>query len=67
MKKIGEEAWKRENDYGKRWLVEIYLARIKRVMGEIVKVTKPDNIVQEIAMKVVYYNELRWMTYAYYS
>ena len=65
VKKIGEEAWKRENDYGKRWLVEIYFAGIKRVMGEIVKANKPDNIVQEIAMKVVYYNELRRMTYAY--
>jgi hypothetical protein len=33
-------------------------------MGEIIKAVKADNIAQEIAIKVVFYNEMRHMTYA---
>ena len=54
VRKIGEEAWKKETGYGRRWLVEIYFAGIKRVMGEVIKAVKSDNIAQKIAMKVVY-------------
>ena len=34
-------------------------------MGEVVKAVKPDYIVQEIALKVQYYNIMRVMTHAY--
>ena len=65
IRKIGEDAWKKENDYGKRWLVEIFFAGLKRTMGEVIKAVKPDNIAQELAMKVIFYNDLRRMTEAY--
>ena len=42
-----------EVKYGKRWIVEIYFSGLKRTMGEVIKATRPDNIAQEIAMKVV--------------
>ena len=51
--------------YGKRRIVEIYFSGLKRTMGEVIKAIRPDNIAQEIAMKVVYYNEMRRMTEAY--
>ncbi len=65
VRKIGEDQWKKENEYGRRWLVEIYFSGLKRTMGEVIKATRPDNIAQEIAMKVVWYNEMRHMTEAY--
>lgn len=65
VRKIGEDQWKKENGYGRRWLVEIFFSGLKRTMGEVVKARKPDNIAQEIAMKVVWYNEMRRMTEAY--
>ena len=63
--KIGEEQWKKENGYGKRWIAEIFFSGLKRTMGEVIKAMRPDNIAQEIAMKVVWYNEMRHMTEAY--
>lgn len=61
----GEDRWKRENDFGRRWIVEIFFSGLKRTMGEIIKAVKSDNIAQEIAIKVVFYNEMRHMTCAY--
>ncbi len=65
VKEVGEDQWKQETEYGKRWNVEIYFSGLKRTMGETIKAVKTDYIAQEIAMKVVYYNELRHMTEAY--
>ena len=65
VRKIGEEQWKKENDYGKRWIVEIFFSGLRRTMGEVIKAMRPDNIAQEIAMKVAWYNEMRHMTEAY--
>jgi len=52
-------------EYGKRWNVEIYFSGLKRTMGEVIKAVKPEHIVQEIALKVQYYNIMREMTHAY--
>ncbi len=65
IKKNSEKQWKENNNYGKRWLVEIYFSGLKRVMTEIIKAIKPEYIVQELALKVVTYNIMREMTYAY--
>jgi transposase, IS4 family len=65
IRRTSEKEWKESVDYGKRWHVEIYFSGLKRTMGEVIKPNRPDYIVQEIALKVQYYNVLREMTYAY--
>ena len=59
IRKIGEEEWKRIHNYGRRWIVEIYFSGLKRVMGEVIKARKLECVIQEIGMKVLYYNYLR--------
>ena len=65
ISKIGEEEWKRIHDYGRRWIVEIYFSGLKRVMGEVIKARKLECVIQEIGVKVLYYNYLRNDTRAY--
>ena len=59
IRKIGEEEWKRIHDYGRRWIVKIYFSGLKRVMGEVIKARKLECVIQEIGLKVLYYNYLR--------
>jgi len=65
IRRTSESEWKNNNNYGKRWNVEIYFSGLKSVMGEIIKARRPEYIAREIAMKVHYYNILRQMTEAY--
>ena len=65
IRKIGEEEWKRIHDYGRRWIVEVYFSGLKRVMGEVIKARKLECVIQEIGLKVLYYNYLRSDTRAY--
>lgn len=65
IRRTSEKEWKESVQYGKRWNVEIYFSALKRTMGEVIKAVKPDYIVQEIALKVQYYNIMREMTHAY--
>jgi len=67
IRRIYENEWKGNIDYGKRWIVDIYFLGLKRVMGKIEKARRPEYIAQEIAMKVqvYYYNIMRSMTEAY--
>ena len=66
IRRTSESEWKNNNNnYGRRWIVEIYFSGLKRVMGEIIKARRPEYIAQEIAMKVHYYNIMRSMTEAY--
>lgn len=65
IKKNSIKKWKKNNNYGKRWLVEIYFSGLKRVMTEIIKANKIEYIIQELALKVVNYNIMRGMTCAY--
>ena len=53
------------NNYGRRWIVEIYFSGLKSVMGEIIKARRPECIAQEIAMQLNYYNIMRSMMEAY--
>jgi transposase len=57
IKKFSEGIWKIKNNYGLRWNVEIYFSGIKRMFGEIIRAIKPENIVQEMMLKVYFYNE----------
>ena len=65
IRKVGEEEWKRIHDYCRRWIVEIYFSGLKRVMGEVIKARKLECVIQEIELKVLYYNYLRNDTRAY--
>ena len=37
IRRTSESEWKNNNNYGKRWIVEIYFSGLKSVMGEIIK------------------------------
>ena len=65
IRKLGEEEWKRVHEYGKRWTVEIYFSGLKRVMGEIIRAKRTDYMIQEVGLKVLYYNIMRENTRAY--
>ena len=65
IRKIGEEEWKRIHNYGRRWIVEIYFSGLKRVKGEVIKARKLEWVIQDIGLKVLYYNYLRNDTRAY--
>ncbi|AKA48367.1 transposase [uncultured archaeon] len=65
IRRTSEKRWKESVQYGKRWNVEIYFSGLKRTMGEVIKAVRSDYIVQEIALKVQYYNIMREMTHAY--
>ena len=65
IKKNSVGQWNENNNYGKRWLVEIYFSGLKRVMSEVIKAKKIEYIIQELALKVVNYNIMRRMSHAY--
>ena len=65
IRNIGEDEWKRSHNYVRRWIVEIYFSDLKRVMGEVIKARKLEYVIQEIGLKVLYYNYLRSDTRAY--
>ena len=57
IRRFSEGLWKVNNNYGLRWNVEIYFSGIKRMFNEAVRAVKPENIVQEMMLKVYFYNE----------
>ncbi len=66
IRRTSEKEWKETVDCGKRWHVEIHFSGFVRDNGrEVIKAVRPDYIVQEIALKVPYYNILLEMTHAY--
>ena len=65
IKKNPMEQWNKNNNYGKRRIVEIYFSELKRVMTEVIKAKKIGYIIQELALKVFNYNIMRGMTHAY--
>ena len=65
IKRFGESLWKINNNYGLRWNVEIYFSGIKRLFGEIIRAVKPENIVQEMMLKVYFYNEFNKLKEGY--
>jgi hypothetical protein len=59
IKKIEEEDWKRTVNYGKRWLIEIFFAGLKRVVGEIIRAKKDGYEIQEAVFKIYCYFLMR--------
>jgi hypothetical protein len=51
--------------YGRSWTVEMYFSGLKRSMGDVIETVRPEYIVQEIALKVQYYDIIEEMTYTY--
>ena len=62
IRNMGEEGWERVHEYGKRWTVEIYFSGLKRVMGEVIRARRTDYMIQEVGLKVLYYNMMRGNT-----
>ena len=58
IKKIGLDKWKKEVNYGARWLVEIWYSVFKRRFGEHCSARKPENIFQEILFKTILCNQM---------
>jgi len=48
--------WKKELEYGKRWIVESFFSGFKRMFGEVLQAKRFDRMVKEIEMKVWVYN-----------
>ena len=46
--------------------MEIYFSGLKRVMGEIMRVGRTDYMIQEVVLKVLYYNMMRENTRTYW-
>ncbi|QRF74638.1 hypothetical protein Thermo_00123 [Thermoplasmatales archaeon] len=47
---------------GRRWTVKIYFSGLMKVMGGIIRAKRMDYLIQEIGMKVSYYNIMRGNT-----
>jgi len=58
IKRVGLDKWKEEENYGKRWLVEIWYSVFKRRFGEHCSATKPENAIHEILFKTMLCNQL---------
>lgn len=58
IESIGEDQWKKEVQYGRRWLVEIWYSVFKRRFGEHCFCRKPDTIAQELLFKTILCNEM---------
>ena len=58
IRAIGEENWKKEVQYGRRWLVEIWYSVFKRRFGEHCFCRKPENIEQELLFKTILCNQM---------
>jgi len=53
------DRWKKEKEYGSRWMVETAYSTFKRYFGEFASAKKWDYMLKEIAAKVWIYNSLR--------
>ena len=55
---IGQEEWSKQQDYGRRWLAEIWYSSFKRRFGEHTTARKPETIQQELLFKAILCNQL---------
>lgn len=54
-----QKDWKKEIDYGKRWIAETVFSTLKRMFGEYVSAVQFNNMVEEMMVKVSLYNLFR--------
>ena len=59
---LGEEEWKLQHGYNKRWKVETMFSAIKRKMGEAVRSKRPDLALKQAERMVVQYSILKEAT-----
>ena len=57
-REIGYQAWKEKHRYGRRWTTETTFSAVKRIAGEYVSASKPENMLHEAKLKFVFYNIL---------
>ena len=57
-REANRKEWKKQVDYGLRWLVEIVISAFKRTYGGAVMARKMENIYQEIKLKIRTYNTM---------
>ena len=55
--RFNEGLWKINKNYSLIWTVQIYFSGMKRLFSEIIIAVKQENIVQEMMLKVYFYNE----------
>jgi hypothetical protein len=54
--KNGYTAWKEKHHYGMRWASEGYFSTVKRILGENMRATSTEGMIQEVKMKFLFYN-----------
>lgn len=57
-REIGYQAWKEKYRYGRRWTTETTFSAVKRIAGEYVSASKPENMLHEAKLKFIFYNIL---------
>jgi len=50
------EGWKRDHNYGRRWMAETTISSYKRMFGEHVSAKKMTNMIRELTTKAHLYN-----------
>jgi len=55
---LGYDHWRDHYQYGQRWSTETYFSGVKRVFGETTRCHTREALVQEVAMKFLFYNTL---------
>ncbi len=58
IKKEFYRTMEKDNNYSKRWLLEIYFSDLKRVISEIIKARKIGYFIQELTLKVINYKSI---------
>ncbi len=53
------ELWKGEEQYGKRWIVEIFFSALRRVIDKVINAKRLKYQIQEAIMKIYSYLLLR--------
>ena len=54
-----QKEWRKEVDYGKRWIAETVFSSMKRMFGEYVSAVQFNNMVKDMMIKVSLYNLFR--------
>ena len=57
-REANRKKWKKQVQYGKRWMAEIVISSFKRQFGDSVAAKKWSNVIQEINCKVMIYNQM---------
>jgi hypothetical protein len=56
LKKIGYKTWKKKYHYSMRWASEGYFSAVKRMVGENMRATSTEGMIQEVKMKFLFYD-----------